>query len=771
MNLATVSAGGRLPAAFFLAALLTVPPAQATLQDNGDGTVTDTDTSLMWAKDANLFATLYNGLADNAAKDQFIKDMLALTPSYKDPLAGPVTLSSDEWATKGDGNGIPDHATKGLMTIYGAIAFVNWLNSTNWSGHNDWRLPEAKPIKGSSFQLGQMGDSAWDGTYDVSHNFKNTPSELTHLYYDVFGMQAQFTTTGVLRDPGTYGVSQTNPPIDLNPFTHFEQAEYFTGTFSSVNDNKQPQATVWSTNFASGIQHLSDRGVLDLSPDPWLYMPIPNGVVLVVRKATGGGSASAQLGTIAAFAEQEVGTTSAAQTVSLSNTGTAAYGIKSIAATAEFAATHDCGNSLAAGKNCSIQVSFSPSLAGSRGGTLTVTPASGSPLTLSLTGTGKGAAPNPVLGTPQNFGDQAIFAASAPQVITLSNSGSAAFAIASIATSGDFSVVSNTCGETLAANGATCSIGVVFTPSATGSRTGTLTVTQTGSGATVTASLAGNGISAGHLAAATGRLDFGAVASGKTAKSTLLLINDGTQDVQVGSISSPDAPFALAANRCTGRLLKPGKTCKVGLKFTSSGGEEPVTGTVTVSAANLADLAVTLSGRTGAPGEVADVAAVTPDIGFGGRIVLSGKEFTSRPGKVAVDGKRARILAWSDTTIVVAAPKLTEGSHTVDITRKGTPGSGQASVNMHKPELTQLDIASGTPGATMPVTGRYFGSAKSVALFQPSTGGKPLVAKPKSRIGEFELQVLVPKRLAGGEYEVAIKNPVGSSDAVTFTVN
>jgi hypothetical protein len=90
------------------------------------------------------------------------------------------------------------------------------------------------------------------------------------------------------------------------------------------------------------------------------------------------------------FASETDGTTSAAQTVTLTNSGTAALAITSIAASGDFAQTNTCGASVAAGANCTISVTFTPTAAGSRTGTLTITDnASGSPQTVSLSGGGE----------------------------------------------------------------------------------------------------------------------------------------------------------------------------------------------------------------------------------------------------------------------------------------------------------------------------------------------------------------------------------------------
>jgi parallel beta-helix repeat protein len=102
-----------------------------------------------------------------------------------------------------------------------------------------------------------------------------------------------------------------------------------------------------------------------------------------------------------AFGSQAVGTTSAAQTVTVKNTGTAAAAISSVAAGGDFAQTNTCGSSLAAGASCTASVTFTPSASGARSGSLTVTStATNSPTQVSLTGTGTSANPNLALNAP-----------------------------------------------------------------------------------------------------------------------------------------------------------------------------------------------------------------------------------------------------------------------------------------------------------------------------------------------------------------------------------
>jgi minor extracellular serine protease Vpr len=92
------------------------------------------------------------------------------------------------------------------------------------------------------------------------------------------------------------------------------------------------------------------------------------------------------------FPSTKVGTTSAAQTVTFSNTGTAtdALGITNIATSGDFhVSSNTCGNSLAAGASCTIGVTFHPKAIGNRAGTLTIKDFNtNSPHTVALSGTG-----------------------------------------------------------------------------------------------------------------------------------------------------------------------------------------------------------------------------------------------------------------------------------------------------------------------------------------------------------------------------------------------
>jgi hypothetical protein len=95
-----------------------------------------------------------------------------------------------------------------------------------------------------------------------------------------------------------------------------------------------------------------------------------------------------------------MGMPSAAQSVTFTDTGNAPLSITSISATGDFAETNTCGGAVLAGANCTISVTFTPTAAGSRTGSVTIADnAAGSPHTINVTGTGQ------ILVTVQNTVD------------------------------------------------------------------------------------------------------------------------------------------------------------------------------------------------------------------------------------------------------------------------------------------------------------------------------------------------------------------------------
>lgn len=91
---------------------------------NGVDLVYSSISDVTWTKNANLFKTLYD--ADNT----LISKIAAVAPSYNDPAYGLQTIDAGDFNT---GNG--------RVTWWGALAFVDYLNSITYGGSDQWRLP------------------------------------------------------------------------------------------------------------------------------------------------------------------------------------------------------------------------------------------------------------------------------------------------------------------------------------------------------------------------------------------------------------------------------------------------------------------------------------------------------------------------------------------------------------------------------------------------------------------------------------------------------
>src|SRR5207245_842106 len=130
------------------------------------------------------------------------------------------------------------------------------------------------------------------------------------------------------------------------------------------------------------------------------------------------------------------------------------------------------GATLAAGANCVLNLTFTPTAASARTATLTITDdAAGSPQSVSLTGTGVTPPTATLSATSSAFGEQRVGTSSAAQTVTLTNSGGAPLNLTSITVTGaqaaDFAFAAgNTCptGAGSVAPGASCTISVSFTP-------------------------------------------------------------------------------------------------------------------------------------------------------------------------------------------------------------------------------------------------------------------------------------------------------------------
>lgn len=269
------------------------------------------------------------------------------------------------------------------------------------------------------------------------------------------------------------------------------------------------------------------------------------------------------------FGNQNVGTTSGAQNVTLSNTGTATLNITGITASGDFAVqSSTCGASLTAGSNCTISVTFTPTQTGPRSGTLSVTDnAPGSPQTGSLTGTG--VAPAVMLKpTSLTFVTQVIGKPSPAQNVILTNTGTGTLTISSITVTGtnapDFSQT-NTCGTSVAP-GATCTISVVFDPTGKNTRTASVSIVDNAAGSPQSILLSGLGT---FVKLVPNKLKFGNQMVGTQSgvlKTGVTNTSTSTLNITSIKVTGTNKGDFSQTNNC-GTSLAPGKLCTVSVTF------------------------------------------------------------------------------------------------------------------------------------------------------------------------------------------------------------
>jgi hypothetical protein len=271
------------------------------------------------------------------------------------------------------------------------------------------------------------------------------------------------------------------------------------------------------------------------------------------------------------FGNQNDGTTSAPQTITVTNTGNTNLNISSVAISgtnqSDFKETNTCTTAaIVPQSTCAITVTFSPTISGTENATVTLADdAPDSPESTSLTGIGVGSGPAVTISpTSLTFATQLVNTTSAPQTVTLTNVGNGPLSITSIIAAGNFAETNN-CGTTVAA-GASCTINVTFTPTTVNTRTGSITVTDNAPGSPQVVSLTGTGTYVTYTPAS---LSFGTVSVGQSsAPQTITLTNHAGSSMKIGSITTTGVDNAdfIQTNTCGSSLAKM-SSCTITVTF------------------------------------------------------------------------------------------------------------------------------------------------------------------------------------------------------------
>jgi hypothetical protein len=461
------------------------------------------------------------------------------------------------------------------------------------------------------------------------------------------------------------------------------------------------------------------------------------------------------------FGDVNSGSTSAAQTVTVTNPGTSAVSVSSVSVTGDYTQTNTCGSSIAAGGSCTVSVKFAPTSGGPLTGTLSVaTSAPGSPLTVALSGTGVTATTNLALGQPatassdyQSYvpgnvtdGNPSTYwessdGAGYPQTLTvqLPSVESIGSLQLYLPPATDWSTRTETLSVLGSSNGTTFSqiVGsssytfnpatgnevTISLPSGTTAEYVELSFTaNTGWSAAQLSELevfsgggGGTGPTGTALTASPSSLSFGNENVGSTSSSQSVTVsNPGSSAVSMSSIGVT-GPFG-ESNNC-GTSLAAGASCTVGVTFapTASGA---ATGTLSVnSSAPGSPLTVALTG-TGTSSNT--------DLALNKPVTASSYTQVYAPSN-AVDGNtstywEANNGAWPSTITVNLQSVQTLGSITIDL----PPSSAW---NTRTQTLSVLGSTNGTSFSTLVASATY--------TWNPSTGNTVTIPLPAGTSDQY----------------------------------
>ncbi|MBS4050890.1 MAG: hypothetical protein KGZ69_06770 [Methylomonas sp.] len=165
--------------------------SQAALYDRGNGLVYDDVLNATWSKDTNLLKTLANASGNSI---NYLQQIITASNGkvYDGYNGGDHTLTLNDFGVHPNGNVVS-------MTWWGAHGFIDYLNSTNYQGYNNWRLPSLSPINGTNFNT----NSSYNGATDAGYNITSPTSELSYMWHINLHLPDSYLPNGQLNPAWT----------------------------------------------------------------------------------------------------------------------------------------------------------------------------------------------------------------------------------------------------------------------------------------------------------------------------------------------------------------------------------------------------------------------------------------------------------------------------------------------------------------------------------------------------------------------------------------
>jgi hypothetical protein len=410
------------------------------------------------------------------------------------------------------------------------------------------------------------------------------------------------------------------------------------------------------------------------------------------------------------FGNVVVGQQSAAQTLTLTNTGDISLTVEAVVSSnpTEFPVEDgDCtGGPLNPAEACEIEVSFDPAAMGASSASLTVHSDAGEP-TATLDGTGILAIFS-VTPTSHDFGSVPVGEAGGTQTFTVGNVGTAPLEIGAVAIAGtdpaSFELVEgeDQCSGATLAPTTTCTVEVGFEPQAAGVLSAEIEFTGTDP---ERVPVHGTGTAA-ELEAAPASIDFGSVDVGSgPAPQTVTLVNSGDAAATLGEteLEGPGSgQFEIAADGCKGQVLAAeGGSCELSLRYLASApGSAEAEVRVTPGSGNA--VAVGLAGTAVAAPGPAPAAAVLelkhgalvpgPTGAIDATVGCTSTTVASCEMTLTLDGGGFKLGSWSGTVAVGSPQRVSIQLSTAAKRLLGSKGTLTT--------VASLSVAGGTGAST-----------------------------------------------------------------------
>jgi hypothetical protein len=434
---------------------------------------------------------------------------------------------------------------------------ITGTNSSNFAIQSNTCGPQVAPVTTCSILIAFTPTSvgtAYSASLSISDDGGGSPQALA-----LNGTGGKGITS--------IAVTPTSPTLAIGGAQQFvAAATYSDGTTANVSATaswKSSSSTVATVGAANGLATAVTGGSTTISAT---IGTISGSTTLTVTGATKVSLTPATL----PFKAMNIGTSSTAQVVTLTNAGSSPVAInnQNISGPDFLVSSTTCGSSLAAGNNCQISVVEQPTTGGSLSETLSVIDSDpSSPQVVALNGAGKALQGSP---TSFNLGTFPLGTTSSTQAsLTLKNFGSSAVTITGLTYSNpEFSkATTTTCGNSLVGN-SSCIIYSVFTPNATGAQTGTLSITSPDPSSPIVATLNGVGTA---VQLVPNHYTWGKVTANTTSKpETITLNNVSSVPLNISNTAitgTNPTNFAIQSNTCGAQVLA-GTNCSIVLTFT-----------------------------------------------------------------------------------------------------------------------------------------------------------------------------------------------------------